>query len=203
MKYTEFCKKISVPLFTSQDIRLAGGKVFAYQLSLWQKQGYIIKLKNGVYLFSDKVNDMAPEEVGGVLYGPSYVSLEKALSAYGLIPEMVYSITMVTPKTTRDYKTKVGNFLFRHVKPALFFGYTQRQGRSRAYLLAEPEKALLDTFYLNKIKDNSGLAALRINWRTARELINKKKLSGYLAKYDSQTMARVGALLMEKLKCST
>jgi predicted transcriptional regulator of viral defense system len=199
MKYSEFSKKIRSPLFTSQDVRLAGGRVFAYQLSLWQKQGYIIKLRNGIYLFSDKVNDLAPEEVGGALYGPSYVSLEKALSIYGLIPEMVYAITLVTPKTTRAYKTKAGNYIFRHVKPALFFGYRQQQGRSRAYLLAEPEKALLDLLYLNRIKDASGLGSLRINWRTAGELINKDKFRKYLAKYSSKAMALIGALILEKI----
>jgi len=136
MKYSQFSKKVQSPLFTSQDVRLAGGKVFAYQLSLWQKQGHIVKLRNGIYLFSDKVNDLAPEEVGGALYGPSYVSLEKAL---------------------------------------------------------------LDLLYLNRIKDASGLRSLRINWRIARELINKDKFRQYLAKYSSKAMALIGALIIEKI----
>lgn len=199
MKYSEFRQRIRSPLFTSQDVRLAGGRVFAYQLSLWQKQGYLVKLRNGIYLFTDEKNNLIPEEVGGALYGPSYVSLEKALSIYGLIPEMVYSITLVTPKPTRRYKTKAGNFIFRQVKPSLFFGYRQQQGRSRAYLLAEPEKALLDLLYLNRIKDASGLGALRINWRTARELINKDKFKKYLAKYSSKAMALIGASVLSKL----
>ena len=199
MKYSDFRKNIGGPLFTSQDIRLAGGKVFAYQLSLWQKQGHIIKLKNEVYLFGDKVNDLAPEEAAGALYGPSYVSMEKALSVYGLIPEMVYSITMITPRTTRSYKTKIGSFIFRHVKPDLFFGYKQSQGKSRAYLLAEPEKALLDVLYLNRIRDASGLESLRLNWRLAAELINKKKFKEYLDKYNSKSMLRIGALILGKI----
>ncbi|MBI5700818.1 hypothetical protein HZC34_03095 [Candidatus Saganbacteria bacterium] len=199
MKYNDFRKNIKGPLFTSQDIRLGGGRVFLYQLSLWQKQGHIIKLKNGIYAFSEKVNDLAPEEVGGALYGPSYVSLEKALSIYGLIPEMVYSVTMVTAKTTRNYKTKMGNFIFRHVKPSLFFGYRQLQGRSRAYLLADPEKALLDTLYLNCLKDISDLKSLRLNWPAARKAINKKIFKQYLSKYSSQAMARIGALVLERI----
>jgi predicted transcriptional regulator of viral defense system len=180
MKYNIFREKINSEIFTKQDLRLLGLKVFPYQLSLWQKQGYLTKLKNGVYIFSDALNKTSPEKIARILYEPSYISLETALSIYGLIPEMVYATTSVTPKTTRSFKNKFGQFIYKHIKPALFFGYNKYQDSS---LIADPEKALLDLIYLNKIKTEVDLDSLRLNWFIIKKIFNKNKFKKYSNAY--------------------
>lgn len=190
-----------MPIFSRQDLRLPGVKVFAYQLSLWQEQGHIIKIKNGLYAFSDRFSTVTPEEISSLLYAPSYISLEKALSSYGIIPEMVYSITCITPKTTRRFKNISGGFVYRHIKPNLFFGYRQVKGKNIPYLLAEPEKALLDLIYLNssKIKNMADLEGLRLNWKVLKELISRAKLKKYLEPFKNKAMQKIILLLLEKI----
>lgn len=183
MNYQHFRQLIKPPLFSRQDLRLSGGKLFPCQLTLWQKKDYIVKLRNGLYAFSESLAELAAEEIAGSLYGPSYISLEKALSIYGLIPEIVPAITSVTSKATRTFSNQGGEFIFRKIKPSLFFGYSQKKGKFRPYLLAEPEKALLDLLYLKRINDRAGLEELRINWKLARKVFDKLKFKKYLSKY--------------------
>ena len=201
MKYTELQKKIQLPVFSRHDLKLWGAKLFGYQLSLWQKRGYLIKLKNGVYAFADRLGGLSAEEVAGLLYSPCYLSLEKALSYYGLIPEMVYGLTLVTPKTTRSFKNRLGNFSYRHIQAALFFGYRQLKGKYFPYLIAAPEKALLDLIYfkLDKIKDKNDLAELRLNWPALKKTMAKAKFKRYLAAYKHKGMKAIGNLIMERL----
>lgn len=182
MKYNNLRKKMASPLFSIQDLRLLGDKVFSYQLSVWQKQGHIVKLRNGLYAFEEKIPDLVPEEVAGRLYGPSYISLEKALSIYAFIPEMVYAVTSVTPKITRNFNNKIGRFIFRHIKPGFFFGYKSLKNGRHEYLLAEPEKALLDFVYLNlpKIKNKNDLFSFRFNINLIKKTISKQKMKKYL-----------------------
>ncbi len=200
MKYLDLKKKVRSPVFSRQDLRLLGGKVFGYQLSLWQKQGYIIKIRNGLYAFADQAEAISPEEIAGKLYSPSYISLEKALSIYGFIPEIVYGITSVTPKTTRTFNNRFGSFTFRHLKPSLFFGYREPKGKIK-YLLAEPEKALLDFIYLNlnKIKNKEDLASFRFNAAAIKEGASKYRLRKYLSFFRNEKMRLLVNFLIREI----
>jgi predicted transcriptional regulator of viral defense system len=191
VKYQDFKNRMGAVLFTRQDIRLRGLKVFGCQLSLWRKQGHIIKLRNGVYLFSDAADGISPEEIAVRLYAPSYISLGKALSIYGLIPEMVYGLTSVTAKTTRNFKNRYGAFSYRHLRPALFFGYKEIKTNSSSYLIAEPEKALLDLLYLNRIKNEADWGSLRLNRKAVKSLFRPKALSKYLKIFNRKYMTEL------------
>src|SRR6185369_4357003 len=63
------------------------------------QNGELIRLKNGFFLIAAKIEQpglAAPlipyEQVANMLFGPSYVSLEWALSFYGMIPERVHTV---------------------------------------------------------------------------------------------------------------
>ena len=86
MKYSDLTSLIQTPIFSKSDISMAGGKLFDYQLTLWVKKGYLLKLKNGIYAFSKDYERIKGEEVAAALYQHSYLSLESALSNYGFIP---------------------------------------------------------------------------------------------------------------------
>lgn len=165
MKYLELVEKIKTPIFSLQDLKMLCLHVYPYQLSSWAKKGYIIKIKNGLYAFSEKKEVIQNEHIAFLLYQPSYVSLEWALSFYGLIPEMVYSCTSITTKTTRSFENSFGVFDYRHIKKELFFGYKKIQNNGQVFLLAEPEKALFDYVYLNisKINNKDDVNELRLN----------------------------------------
>jgi len=199
MKYTDLRKKIKTPSFSLQDLRLAGAKVFDYQFSQWQKQGHIIKIKNGLYIFKDQIKNIAPEEIAGKIYSPSYISLEKALSIYGIIPEIVYSLTSVTSKTTREFKNQMGHFSYRHIKPSLFFGYKEIKATTGKYLLAEPEKALLDFIYLNqeKIKNNRDIESFRFKKEIIKKDLSLSKIEEYLKSYKNKKIQETIKFLLK------
>ncbi len=177
MKYIELSQRIKTPIFSLNDLKLEKLKVFPYQLSNWVKKGYIVKLKNGLYTFSDRSTGLLNEHIAFSLYQPSYISLEWALSEYGLIPEMVYNITSITTKTPRTFKNKFGSFIYRSIKKELFFGYKKMQKNNQVYLIASPEKALCDFLYLNSanIKNKKDFESFRFNEDILKTL-NKKEI---------------------------
>ncbi len=177
MQYIAFRKLVTLPVFTTQTLKNLGASYTPSQLTAWQAKGYLTKLRGGLYVFTDIISSLTPSMIAPYLVTPSYISLATALSHYGIIPEAVFSTTSVTSKGTRAYHLPMGNFTYQHLPPSLFFGYTQISATPLPYLIAEPEKALLDFFYLNpSVKNSNDLSELRLNL----ENIDWSKLNHYL-----------------------
>lgn len=201
MKYIELAEAVKTPIFTVAEAQWGGGTVYRYQVTRWVKKGYLGKLRNGIYYFTDRERSITPEDVAAVLCRPSYISLEWALSHYGLIPEAAGAVTCVTSRLNRKYTNKFGRFIYRHVKPELFWGYMPK-GNGLPYLVAEPEKALLDHFYLNvrDLNTERDLAALRLNFRVFSEVINKRKLKKYAGAFGTEKMERITDLCLRSIR---
>lgn len=177
MKYNAFRNQVKLPIFTPQNLRNLGFQLYPNELTRWIKQGYLTKLRGGLYAFTDLLPSLTPEMFAPYLVSPSYISLSTALSHHGLIPEAVFTTTCITSKGTRSYHLAQGHFTYQHLPPHLFFGYTHIQDHPLPYNLAEPEKALLDFFYLNSsIKNSQDLYELRLNL----ENLDWPKLKAYL-----------------------
>ncbi|MCK4540311.1 hypothetical protein KAU09_04115 [Candidatus Parcubacteria bacterium] len=192
MKYIDLINKVPDPIFSIQDLALMGIKIYPYQLSLWSQKKYIQKLKNGLYAISERAKSLKMETIAFNLYQPSYISLEWALFKYGLIPEIVFNPTSVTAKTTRVFKNNFGLFSYRHLKKELFFGYRKINENGQIYLIAEPEKALLDYLYLNspKIKTQEDIKELRFNEIEIKKL-NKTKLRKYTEMANNKNLQKL------------
>lgn len=119
------------------------------------KNGELIRLKNGFYLIADKINQgtdrvIPYEQVANLLYGPSYVSLEWALSFYGMIPEGVKTVTSMALGRNKEYVTPVGDFSYHSLSSERYaIGITQKEapGFVGGFLMASPEKALSDLVF--------------------------------------------------------
>lgn len=119
------------------------------------KNGDLIRLKNGFYLIADKIrqgsNTVIPyEQIANLLYGPSYVSLEWALSFYGVIPERVHTITSMTLGRDKNYCTPIGDFTYYRLSSDSYsIGVTQIKAADSigGFLMATPEKALTDLVF--------------------------------------------------------
>ena len=150
MKYDDFRKKFKKfpVLDISTALRITGEnpQVMRNQITRWVKSGYLIKLKRGLYLFNetDRGRDVAQLFIANKLYEPSYVSMETALSLYGIIPEGVAVVTSVTAKLTKRFQNSTGNFMYQHVKPQAFRGFRQEKFGGLPVFIAEPEKAVVD-----------------------------------------------------------
>ena len=119
--------------------------------SLLQKR-YLIRVKKGLYIWGEGI-DSTPysrEHLSNLIYGPSYVSLEYALSFHRLIPERVQVVTAVTIKKTKEFSTPVGNFSYEHLNlEAYYRGFVLESFHNKQnFMMATPEKALLDTLAL-------------------------------------------------------
>lgn len=193
MKYIEFKNTLNKPYFHSSNLALLGLSLYGSQLSLWVKKGYLIMPKRGIFVFADKREQISSEEISSILYEPSYISLEWALGHYGLIPEMVFAKTCLTTRTTRKFSNTFGAFSYRHIQPKLFFGYTPVETPSGKYLLAEPEKALLDYLYFNrgKIRTEEDISELRINMDELKKITDRKKFETYLREFNVQKLDRI------------
>lgn len=119
-------------------------------------QGILEPLKKGLYIAGPAVTDKKPDKflAANHLLGPSYVSVETALSYYGLIPERVYEISSMTTKAPRSFNTVLGMFTYTRLPlPYYSFGLKMLRLPSEQYaMVASPEKALCD-----KIVTTSGL----------------------------------------------
>ena len=133
------------------------------------KQKMLLQVKRGLYLAGPRLKVASPEPVlvANHLYGPSYVSLDTALSYWGLIPEKVYEVTSVCTRKSKTYNTKAGRFSYRYMRlPYYSFGIKQVVLTKRqTVLMASPEKALCD-----KIITTSGVL-LRSTKQTSELLI--------------------------------
>lgn len=123
---------------------LTGYRDSLHKIQRLLKEQRLFSLKRGLY---ETDPDCPGEVLAGVIYGPSYLSFEYALAAYGLIPERVYTYTSATLRKnrTRRYQNHFGNYLYRDVAEAAFpHGLILRQHQERYYTMASPEKALCD-----------------------------------------------------------
>ena len=118
------------------------------KISELKQKGLIIRVKRDLYVVSQKVHnqEISRELVANHLYGPSYISLESALSHYGLIPERVYLVRSVCTKLHKKYDTPLGHFEYIKM-PERYFQIGIRQEiieNQYAFLIASPTKALCD-----------------------------------------------------------
>jgi len=162
----------------------------------WQEKGYILKLRNRWYAFNDAESSENMDWLAAnLIYAPSYVSLHTALSWYNLIPEMIATITSVTSRKTNRFSTPLGFFDYHSIKPELFgFGYVLEDmvssgiGTSRKIMVATPQKAILDFFYINSFYNSEkDIEDLRLNDTELAGIINPE-FYNYLGRYHSYAL---------------
>lgn len=190
MKYLEFREALkNKTVFTYNDIRKVAPTFCRRRLVEWQKAGYIIKIRNGHYCFSDQEkSEQLLYHFANQLYKPSYISLTSAMSYYNLIPEAVFNIASVGTLKTTLFDTPYGRFEYKKIKPSLFFGYQLVTSNNFTLKIAEPEKMILDYCYQAKPTSILDFESLRINKEEIIKLIDITKLDAYLSVYNSPTM---------------
>jgi predicted transcriptional regulator of viral defense system len=132
---------------------------------------FFSKLRNGLYAVEGERPNLY--FAANKIYRPSYISLETALSYYHIIPETVYSVTSVTPKSTSSFDAFGIDFSYTKIKQAAFTGYTTKKEGGVTFHIAEPEKALADYLYL------VSLGKKKLNDRTDVKQLDKKKTREY------------------------
>lgn len=183
MKLKDFRKKMQKGIFSTAEAQVVGfsdnPSLINLQLHQWKKAGDLVQLKRGLFMFADYKPE--PAEVAKTLYAPCYFSLEYVLSMHNILPEAVFHYTLVTTKKTRQFKTPVGQFIYQSIKKNAFIGFDEKT------LMAEPEKALVDYFYLNTERLKIG----RLFWEESRlngSELNFKKVFKYAKLFKSKKL---------------
>ena len=194
MNYLEFKDLMGdYTVFSLNNIRNLVPSFDPRRLHEWKNKGYLRNIIKGFYIFSDiELNENTLFEISNRIYSPSCISLETALSYYGLIPEAVFSITAVSTRKTCSFRTKITPFSYRTVKPELFFGFDIiRYSETKSFRIARIEKAILDCLYINTaLKTADDFASLRI---LADELLtktDKERFFEYTEKFKNKSLAK-------------
>lgn len=112
------------------------------------EKGELIRIKKGLYVFGEKVSPApySSELLANLIYGPSAISCEYALSYYGLIPERAVIVTSITNKRNKYFETPQGAFEYAYLSSHKYcVGITQINDiPNQPFLMACKEKALVD-----------------------------------------------------------
>lgn len=164
-------------LFTTKTLRDLFGSdlpqaTFFSLLARLVRAGALRRLERDKYmLFSGAAHDF---QIANFLYEPSCVSLETALNFHGLLPQFPYEIASVTPRKPVIKTLEGKTYRYVHLKQSLFWGYDAVAG----FLIAHPEKALLDLLYLQ----SKGLARVDMDEMDFSKL-DRARFNAYAARF--------------------
>ncbi len=159
-----------------------------YFLEKESEGGLFLRLKKGLYGL--KTDLPSEEELANRLYQPSYISFEYALAGFNVLPEMTYSVTSATTKPTRTFTIEDKVFSYFTIKKEAYTGYALIKREGRSFLMAEPEKALVDYLYFVVLGKKAN------NDRLNTSSLKKGKLFEYASLYGRDKLIK----LIEKLQ---
>lgn len=193
------------PVFNS-SLLLAGNmdpRLLRIQLSRWMRSGKILQIRRGLYSIAPPFQKNRPHPflVANRLQKASYVSLQSALSFYGLIPEVVNLVTSVSTGRPGRVETPLGIYDFRHIKTDLLSGYQMIEFGGQSALVATPEKALLDLIYFQPAGDSIAfLEELRLQ---NTEKINTDLLKMQSEKFNSPKLRNAVKAILQIIKAES
>lgn len=164
-----------IPLFTLNELGsilgIANRRTLYKKVQRLKTSKILKELIKGKYRFLLK--DAGDFTVANFLCQPSYVSLESALSFYSIIAGFPYEITSITIKKSEEIEAEGKSYTYSRISPNFFWGWEKKED----FLIATPEKALLDYLYFAK----KGLRNL--DWEEIDMAgLNKKLLSSWAKK---------------------
>ncbi len=165
------------------------------KVSRMLKNGDLLQIKRGLYIPSPKYGGkIEPGVISNLIYGPSYVSLEYALSFWELIPERVHEVTAMTNKRNKYFRTPLGVFSYKYINttrysPGVTLVKSEAQSRlpgkqSRFFFIATREKALCDKL------------------ATVREIMGEADIADYLKfdlRIDPEAIAGLNGQALKKI----
>ena len=138
---------------------LSGYKNVRVKINDMLKKKEIVRIKKGLYILGEPYskNPFYRETLSNLIYGPSYISLEYALSFYNMIPEKSETVTAVTNKRNKVFDTPAGLFSYRYIRPDLYtLGVTLLSlDEKHNILIASKEKAIADILYFTDKIENA------------------------------------------------
>ncbi len=169
------------------------------------KDESLLRIRRGLYLPSGA--DYSLKTLANMIYGPSYISFEYALSGYGIIPERVVNITSAAygKNKHKRFDTPLGTLFYRTIPSAVFHLEVRRfEDNGSPYLIATVEKAICDTLYQHRrVQSIKGLkellfSDLRFDQSSLQDL-NLSTIAALAPLYQKKILIQFVRLLKEEL----
>jgi predicted transcriptional regulator of viral defense system len=185
----------SLKFFTIKDLRdllgIENRRTFEEAVKKLESEKVLTKIERGKYL---KTNSKYSKfEISQFIYNPSYISLETALSYYGLIEQLPFEITAITTKKSVEKEFEEQIYSYKNINKELLIGYR----REEDFLIALPEKAIFDQLYLSLF----GIKSENILKNIKKDSFESEKVLEYLKPFPAKTKKAFKNKFTEIFKC--
>jgi predicted transcriptional regulator of viral defense system len=168
------------PILRADDLARRYGiaeAVVGNALRRQERRGLVEHVSRRLYV-NKLAHDFSARELVSILRPEAYISLESALSEWGISTQSPSALTCVTTGFPRKFRSASVRLVYRHIAKKLYWGFEHKRTRHGSYRIAEPEKALLDWLYLQR-QEGLPTAFDELNLKD----IDRKKLLRYAVKY--------------------
>jgi len=186
LELLKMLQKINKPFYTIADLEKITGlsrNSLYVALKRWETAEIIERVSQGIYI--PMGGNVSLENVAAQLYIPNYLSFESALTKYGILNLIPYTLTFATTRKTKKYTLQKQKIEFRQISPELFFGFEMKNGM----YIASPEKAFLDQVYFaargKATLDFDEVDIKKLSIKSLKEL--SRKFPGYVRSYLNDT----------------
>jgi predicted transcriptional regulator of viral defense system len=152
-----------------------------------ERRGLVEHISRRLYV-NKLAHDFSPRELVSILRADAYISLESALSEWGISTQSPSALTCVTTGFPREFRRPSVQIVYRHIAKKLHWGFETKRTRHGSYRIAEPEKAFLDWIYLQR-QEGLPTAFDELNLKT----IDWRKLHRYALKYPQSVRSALQA----------
>ena len=201
LDFIERMKPLGV--FSRADIEVVYPDLDPRRLYEWQLKGYILKLRNSWYCLPDFLKEpYSTWIIANTVHAPSYISLESALSFYGILPEGVHMCTSVCTTRTLRINMAGHEFEFSRLRAKHYSGYRlEDTGSDRRRLrIAYPEKAVADFFYLRtSYNSEQEIRELRFDESSLDGGLDRDRLYSYTELYGTAALEKRIKILLKLL----
>jgi predicted transcriptional regulator of viral defense system len=162
-------------------------------LARLERKGFVEHVNDKTY-YNWLALDGSPRDLVNVLRGDAYISLESALRDYGISTQSPHTLTCVTTERPDEFRSRTITISYRSISPRLYWGFVRKTTRYGSYLIAEPEKTILDWVYLG-IRNGTAPALDELDFTN----VNRPKLLEYARRFSSSVYQHVLPAVVERL----
>jgi predicted transcriptional regulator of viral defense system len=197
-------KKTIIRAKDVQDtLRCSADYTYVLLHNLEQKH-WLERISTGLYQFvpaaygyPEKIPPVNSFVIGAALIKPYYFSYYTANSHYGFTTQMPFTLFIATTKKKPKVEWQSVTFKFVTLSKRKFFGYRLEKAFDAEVCMAEPEKAIVDSF--DKPHYAGGVEQLaRITWRGLAK-VDKAKLVEYAVRMRSHALVQRLGFVVDSL----
>lgn len=165
-----------------------------YLISALAKQGWLMRIKKGLYTISDLSTrgflSLSPYVVANLLVKDSYVSFESALHHHGMFDQLTNKVISVSLKMYKKVKRQNIEYSFVKTKTDYYFGWQDVNIDNKTARVATAEKALIDM--VNFHKNSYAIDLVIEKLREHKNDLDFARLNKYVSKFSMTTIKIFG-----------